>query len=182
MVVVSGAARRSRAFDVLLALFPRAFRDGFGDAMHDTFVDQRDDVRRRAGRLGVMRLWIWTAVRMTAAAWRERRASAPRPMASVRERMAGVVREMAVDARLAVRGLRRQPAFALMAIGAVAIGIGAVATIFSALNAMTLRPLAGTADGARLVGIDRRSPDFSEGASASPAFLAHLRERSRTLA
>jgi hypothetical protein len=75
-----------------------------------------------------------------------------------------------------------RPLFTVIILAAISIGVGGVATIFSGLNALVLRPLPGAADGDRLVGIDRRLPDFSEGVSASVRFYHHLRAHSRSLA
>jgi predicted permease len=45
------------------------------------------------------------------------------------------------DLRIAVRGLRRNPVFALVAIGTLALGIGANTALFSIFNGLILRPL-----------------------------------------
>ena len=49
-----------RLFAWLLLLFPRAFREVYGDDMRDVFADQLRNARTRAGTIAVVRLWIRT--------------------------------------------------------------------------------------------------------------------------
>jgi predicted permease len=53
----------------------------------------------------------------------------------------GAIDAIRQDVRLALRGLRRDRAFALTAILSLAVGVGALTAMFSLLNAVLLRPL-----------------------------------------
>ena len=162
-------------FNLLLRLFPLPFRDAFGDDMRRVFMDQRRAAQER-GRRARAALWMRTVSGMTSAAWRERRDSD-----RTRRVRSPIMETLAADLRLTVRMLFARPLFTTIVVAALSIGVGGVATIFSGLNALVLRPLPGVTDGDRLVLVDRRTPDFSEGASASVRFYEHLREGSRSL-
>lgn len=162
-------------FTLLLRLFPREFREAFADDMRRLFVDQRAEARERGLRARAG-LWVRTIAGMTSAAWREWR-DGRRMLA----RRLPLVETLVTDLRLTIRMLCARPLFAAIVIAALSIGVGGVATIFSGLNALVLRPLPGVTDGGRLVLVERRTPDFSEGVSASVRFYEHLREHARSL-
>ncbi len=163
-------------FALLLALFPKSFRATYGADMRDVFADQLAAARRQSGGLAVVFLWMRTMRRMPLAAWREHRQTR-RHGARGRRLLEGTL----LDLRVAARGLRHAPVFTFVTVSVVAVGIGAVATIFSALNALVLRPLPGTTHGEALFTIDRRTEDSSEGVSLSASLFDHLRESTRTL-
>ena len=64
--------------------------------------------------------------------------------------------EMVQDLRFGVRMLMKTPAFAVVAVLTLALGIGANTAIFSVVNALLLRPPAGVADPGRLVQVSRQ--------------------------
>ena len=80
--------------------------------------------------------------------------------------------EMVQDVRFAFRMLVKQPAVALIAIVTLALGIGANTAVFSFVNALLLRPLAGVARPGELVQIGRQYPDKTYVSDSSyPDFL-----------
>ena len=65
------------------------------------------------------------------------------------------------DLRLAGRTLRQTPLFTAIVVLVVALGTGAVSTVFSAMNAILLRPLPGVVDPATLIALQPARRDGS---------------------
>lgn len=88
---------------------------------------------------------------------------------------------VAADVRFTLRVLRKNPIFTAVAVAAIALGTGAVTTVFSGMNALVLRPLPGTTETDRLVQIERRRPNSDERIQASYHFYDYLRRNARSL-
>ena len=94
--------------------------------------------------------------------------------------------KLAMDVRYAVRTLLKSPAYALVAIVTLALGIGANAAIFAIINAALLHPLAGVPHPERLVMIGSTAPtgpyasarDFD---NMSYPNLVDVRDQAKTL-
>jgi putative ABC transport system permease protein len=87
------------------------------------------------------------------------------------------------DLRLAGRGLRRTPGFAIVAILTIALGIAATTTVFGVAYGVLFRPLPFS-DPDRIVLIEGWSEQFAGrpvGTNYAPADLAYWRDRPRTL-
>lgn len=179
-----------RIFALLVRCFPAEFRARFGTDMRELFRDQLRSARARHGMLGVFKLWLATIPSLARAAALEQRDAIDDRRArknitdtdsTFTSRRDSVLETLLADLRFAVRMLRKSPVFAVVAIVVISLGSGAVTTIFSAMNAVVLRPLPGTSGRGELVLFERRSPDFSEGVSGSYAYYRHISDHTRTL-
>lgn len=74
------------------------------------------------------------------------------------------------DLRLALRRLRRAPAFSAVALVTLALGVGANTALFAALDAMLIRPLPWSQSG-DLVSLDEVSRASGQSLAVSPANL-----------
>src|ERR687883_7651 len=85
------------------------------------------------------------------------------------------------DLRYAARVLRKSPGFTLVAVVAVALGVGANTAIFSVVNAVLLRPLPYKAP-EQLVLINHNYPKLDLKASVSAPGFAYYRDNARSFA
>ena len=136
-----------RAFEVVLRLYPRAFREQFGAEMR-AFVRDRAAEPRFTSAWGSVRLWWHLLADGVIGAAQERIRSrgnashpSPAPLLPDAEQPEETMATIVHDARYALRTLRRRPAFTAVSAVTLALGIGATSAIFGVIDGLLFRPL-----------------------------------------
>src|SRR5262249_38506013 len=156
-----------RVYAALLRWYPAEFRRDFAPDMRDLFRDHLRATRARSGRIGVALLWLRTIPDLL--------------LTGLHVHEANMLEAIVQDARYAVRILGKNLLFTAIAIVVVALGTGAVSTIYSVANAVVLRPIPGVFRQGELLAITRTRGDRASTLSASYPYYRYLADHSKTM-
>ena len=155
-----------RIYRVLLLALPRAMRQAYGDEMRATFHEQR----KRARGLAALRLWYLAAADAIGTGITERlTGEADLFQHTNQSRRGSVMRSFLSDSRYALRVFVRQPGPTLLAIATLAVAISGNTAIFSAIDALVLRPLPYRDPSALVMVTEKRPAEGVLDNVASPA-------------
>ncbi|NNF37282.1 MAG: hypothetical protein HKN71_01335, partial [Gemmatimonadetes bacterium] len=166
-----------RLYRALLALYPGAFRDRYGEELLDAFDDRRSEGRFR-GPWGGIRLGVFLLKDLARSLPMARRYSHTRTKSDHRTTsVEGIMGDFIRDLKYSFRMLVKSPVFTVAAVTTLALGIGLNAATFSAVSGVLLRPLGGTENPEELVQLYREWPGIEWGSNSVPHYQ-DLRDRS----
>jgi predicted permease len=168
----------------LVRLFPRPFRERFGEAMVEHAALELERARSR-GRLAGARAAAAGAWDLARAALAERwRPTWTAPAGETRRKkhMRQTLQGWTRDLGHGLRTLRRMPGFTATTVATLGLAIGLLASIYTVLNAVLLHPLPYPQP-ERLVAVGATAPgsDLPREFEVAPEFLIHYREHARQL-
>ena len=171
------ADRATRAYRLILRLFPRDYHATHGRALERLFRDALGDWREQHGRASP-RFWaavVWDSARAAMEEWRSR-VERPEGARTMGERMSSVMG----DVRFALRQVVRQPSHGITVIVLMALGVAGNAAVFRIVDGLFLKPLPFE-ESERLIDLDETAPQWNLEfvGIAYPDFLA-WRERNQT--
>jgi len=164
-------------------LLPTGFNDAFADELVAVYTDLDRAAQARSGRVGAWRALIGEIPGLVRIGFRERRTHRTVRARRVAPRLEDNMFDSLVqDATFAVRSLRRSLGFTIVAVGTLALGIGANTAIFSVVNSVLLSPLKlHDPDRLLAVGEDSKAATTVSVRSTSPGSFFDWKTSSQTM-
>lgn len=151
--------RGTRAYRLLLRLFPRSFREDHAAEMESLYRTMRREWEEVRGGVGP-RFWMsltWDTCREAAGEWLTLSRDILRSTTTTT--VGDTMSAFFGDVRYAVRQLLRQPGYGLMIVLLMTFGIAGNAAVFRVFNGLFLRPLPFE-NPERLVDLDETAPQW----------------------
>ena len=183
------AAFLGRVYSAFLRLYPRKFRQLYGNDMLETFSQRATEVAAREGAVGRAGFFIRELLGLVNAALYERlpwlrsvRRNQRTTLGVKGKRNREPMSILLQETRHSVRRLANSSGFAIAAIITLALGIGANTAIYSVVHSVVLSPLPYP-ESERLVWLDHGAAGIGvdKGLDMTRGLYVHYRERSRTL-